>query len=167
LRTWNATSNSWNDQVWSAASGKRKYQNSQFTNVKGKGPVPEGYYSINLSLDPDRVATYNPETMDMYSNFGIQKIPEKGTNTAGKSYSFPGWGTMRARLEPMKDTETFGRDNFYLHDSVKGYTSGCIETDNAVFGQLMKIRGKQSSIKLKVLYTAKGGSTGGRAGLLK
>ncbi|MFN2622820.1 MAG: RHS repeat-associated core domain-containing protein, partial [Chthoniobacterales bacterium] len=111
-------------------SGKVGYQDSSSTNVVGKGPVPEGDYSINTALDPARTAEIIPQGEahegEYYSANGIQQ-------TTGED-----WGTERARLEKAPDNPT-DRDNFYLHNSDKGQTSGCIEApDKQLWDQLHK-----------------------------
>ena len=42
--------------------------------------------------------------------------------------------------------------SFYLHDSKKGYTHGCIEVESLLFDFLINYREDKSSIKLKVQY---------------
>ena len=39
---------------------------------------------------------------------------------------YPDWGTMRVRLTPVSG-QMFGRSGFYLHNSHKGFSHGCIE----------------------------------------
>jgi hypothetical protein len=51
--------------------------------------------------------------------------------------------------------------NFYLHDSHKGYTHGCIETETDVFWKLRLIRMTQPSIKVTVKYKSLNMSTNG------
>jgi hypothetical protein len=42
--------------------------------------------------------------------------------------AYQAWGTIRARLENRDGHKTAGRDGFYLHDSGKGESHGCVET---------------------------------------
>jgi RHS repeat-associated protein len=130
--------------AFNAVSGKLKHQSKSHQYEPWMGPIPEGGYSINLSLNPDRVAAIY-QTYELYNNVGIERIP----------VNFPlrsAWGYYRARLEPLPETNTFGRINFYLHDSSKGQTSGCIEVEHRFFLRLLEYRKNNSYIELYVIY---------------
>lgn len=47
------------------------------------------------------------------------------------------WGKTRLRIDPFdqrtRSTCAIRREGFYLHDSVKGYSHGCIEVDPMFF----------------------------------
>ena len=123
--------------------------------MKNLGPVPEGLYFINLEPDPNRIAKINKETGALYSNpeGGIERVPEKSiTNSGLHIYYRNVWGTMRARLQPLEGTNTYGRYNFYFHNSKKGHTSGCIECSTHLFSRLLNYRQNHSSIKVIVSY---------------
>src|SRR5215469_15100562 len=97
-----------------ATSGFPGFQYPQAQNQEN-GPLPEGRYRINLSLDPTRYTK-----LIKYGNV-YTTAPGVGVEWIG-----PGsddWGTWRARLEKVSVHST--RDNFYLHTSHKGYTHGC------------------------------------------
>ena len=118
------------------------------------GPVPSGVYSINLTLDPSRVASANRDTGDLYSGHGIQRIPDQTVRNDGVTTTYPGWGTWRMRLDPRQG-DTYGRDNFYLHNSHKGFTHGCIETCDDFMRDILAYRGKGNpTIDVLVRYTA-------------
>jgi RHS repeat-associated protein len=118
------------------------------------GPVPSGLYSINLRLDPSRFAQANRANGEIYSGHGIQRIPDETARTDGGTTIYPGWGTWRMRLDP-KRADTFGRSNFYLHNSHKGYTHGCIESCNDFLRDILAYRGKGNpTIDVLVRYTA-------------
>lgn len=140
------------------------YRNSkyQFTKQKlnegGKevtinvGPIPEGKYSIDLSLDPNR-----RWKLDKSGN----PIPDHGIEQIGNNY--PEWGTQRARLDIEPGTNTQGRDFFYFHNSTKGYSHGCVETQDGVFSKLLQYRSKgKTLIKVKISYGSQNKSTYGR-----
>jgi hypothetical protein len=68
------------------------------------------------------------------------------------------WGWHRVQLQPA-DARTAracspARGGFYLHDSTKGYTHGCIEVEGAFFDRLIRLArtGRQSRMSLKVAY---------------
>ena len=105
------------------------------------GPVPEGQYRINLSLDPSRVATVLP-TPELAAATGIQVVG--GVDVNGVRYQArEDWGTWRARLEKYRVNSR--RDNFYFHNSHKGYSHGCIETADRLYQLLVAYH--QSGLK--------------------
>src|SRR5688572_21478986 len=60
-------------------------------------------------------------------------------------------GTWRALLEPLPGTKTYGRTNFYFHNSEKGHTDGCIEVSGELYNVLVEIRNSgQKYIDVKV-----------------
>jgi hypothetical protein len=78
------------------------------------------------------------------SDIGVQEI--RGTH--------PEWGTWRARLEKKDVPNSYGRDNFYLHNSQKNYTSGCIETCDRLKKYLQNYKDRGNcSIDVRVSYT--------------
>jgi RHS repeat-associated protein len=150
------------------------YRNSkfQFTQVEVReggeqqkifvGPLPEGNYSIDLSLDPERqgnVASNGKTTPGQ----GMEKLTYFKN---GKEYvKSPDWGSRRARLNADPNTNLGGRDgNFYFHNSHKGYTHGCIETEPGLFKELMIIRRTQTKIRVKIKYRSKNATTNGKTG---
>lgn len=75
-------------------------------------------------------------------------------------------GIIEYDLNPQDDVTKrsclpIKRGGFYLHDSTKGYSHGCIEVEGAFFTQLrayIKIN-KEKRLKLQIKYS--GGSTYG------
>jgi len=136
------------------------YRNARFQNQKNAGPTMEGKYRINLKPDPNRIAKADPNTCELLRNpeGGIEKIPETCTSNDGETYIFPGWGTVRAYLEPQQEQP---RGSFYLHDSAKGYTHGCTETEKALFGLLLAFRQTNDYIYVMVDYPTGTSSTYG------
>ncbi len=65
--------------------------------------------------------------------YGVQRIRPQYTLSNGQIGYPTGWGTWRARLEP-RDVSG-GRHNFYLHNSTKGYTHGCVETCDSLYSR--------------------------------
>mgnify|MGYP001139234965 CR=1 FL=1 len=132
-------------EMYNAVSGYRGYQKPKYTNLRNRGPRPPGAYSINLKLDPNRFAKLRNNGYTI-AGYGIQKIP------IGFMSSNP-WGNRRARLEPLPGTDLLGRGNdFYLHDSHKGYTHGCIEIEPAFFTRLLDYRETNGLIEVYVMY---------------
>jgi hypothetical protein len=44
------------------------------------------------------------------------------------------WGSFRAALEPYPNTDTRGRDGFYLHGGATAGSKGCIDVGGGFFG---------------------------------
>lgn len=106
------------------------------------------------------MASVDPSTGEILSGNGIQNIPASYTTTNGTTYTYPGWGSMRARLNPISG-KMYGRHSFYLHNSHKGFSHGCIEVGGNFFGRLIKYGQSYSSIRLTVRYPSMNTSTYG------
>jgi len=131
---------------WSQATSRCQTEN---------GPLPPGRYKINLGPNPDRFASVL-DTGELASGQGVQQIPSSGTTPDGRTFTYPGWGTWRARLTPIGSTSTTGRPspNFYLHNSVKGYSHGCVETPDKFRDLLKSYRSSGNrSIEVRVNYS--------------
>jgi RHS repeat-associated protein len=134
-----------------ATSGYSDRQAPQYQSLEA-GPVPEGLYRVNLALDPSRFASLAADGSNLYSAFGVQRIKDRYRLPDGQ-WGYPeGWGTWRARLEKVRVGSK--RDNFYLHDSTKGYTHGCIETCSDLYDRFAKYHQQGiGSILVNVSYT--------------
>ena len=155
------------EHVYKASSG---FPGHQDTSQQGQelGPIPEGKYSVNLKPNPDRVAQADSKTGEIYSAEGIQRLPQQFTTDDGTTYTYGshgtggGWGTNRARLDPAENTDTSGRSNFYLHDSSKGYSHGCVETQTGLIDNMKAYRATGAkSIDVVVKYQSGTTSTYG------
>jgi len=121
------------DPLIFAASSGRVIQIAAAQNNSNEGPVPTGKYRILAQFDPQQT-TYDQANALLkngedsvtgpYKNFrqGIQRLP---VTPDGSPHS-PAWGENRVRMEPLFKVPA-DRGGFYLHDSHKGSTSGCIE----------------------------------------
>jgi hypothetical protein len=118
--------------LFSATSGLPGSQIAREQSNKDHGPVPEGTYKFLARIDPlqssvsdanKREATATRDGALSITNMdeGIQFLPVGGN---GPVYS--NWGTMRVRLAPVRGN-MFSRSGFYLHNSHKGFSHGCIE----------------------------------------
>jgi hypothetical protein len=148
--------------TFKGTSGMPGYRQAQYQGVKNAGPTPEGKYSINLK-PALRVAKADPNTGELVSNpeGGIESIPETFTTRNGEIYTYPGWGTIRAKLDPDPQTNTQGRYAFYLHDSQKGYTHGCVECEQDFFDILLDYQKENNLIEVQVDYETPATSTYG------
>ena len=85
---------------------------------------------------------------------GIERIPGEQPVPGGPTIISSDWGSWRARLQPRPGTNTFGRDFLYIHNSHKGYTSGCIETCDELLDELIRNRNAGvSQIDVVIRYT--------------
>lgn len=147
-------------KVCPATSGLPGWQDPSFQDQSDQGPVPEGLYRIDLTPDPYRIARHSASSGEMLASpqGGIEQIPGP---TGG--WAWPGWGSWRARLGPVSVPNAFGRSNFYLHDSRKGYTHGCVETCSNLLADLIDYRtAGNKNIDVRIRYT--GRSTQGATG---
>ena len=135
--------------------------------TRNAGPIPEGKYYLKLRIARPKYARDDgTRRCNLRPAGAIQRIPRKGDPTRGPKRSEAGkcepfwanWGWHRIRLEPA-NTKTANacrprRGGFYLHDSSKGYTHGCIEVEGAFFTKLIKFAktSKQSRMVVTVAY---------------
>jgi hypothetical protein len=115
------------------------------------GPIMEGSYSINCTLDPNRVAQFM-EDGRLYNAEGILKVPDKMINSDENP-----WGNRMARLDP--DMRTLNRicanrrdNNFYIHDCEKNWTSGCIGVESSFFNMLLIYAKNNDKLWVSVVY---------------
>lgn len=150
--TWYRTPAAW----FRATSGLVRNAGAQ--NLPDNGPIPEGIYSFLAELDPMRTATYDSATKTLVdTREGIQDIP-------GGTPVSVAWGKHRVRLTPVSGGIA-SRGGFYLHDSDKGHTHGCIETEEAFFRMLIAYAKDPAKSKrrltIKVAYSSPSASTEG------
>ena len=112
------------------------------------GPTPEGDYNIDLR-PPITVAKIG-RNGDMKGKDGIEQIP-----TAHPIYGdySQGWGTYRARLEPLDRKNMKGRGSVYIHNSHKGKTHGCQESEGLTKAILDAKKRGQKDFGVRIKYT--------------
>jgi len=156
-------------QTFPASSGLPGSQSVANQCVPDAGPIPAGNYRLQLKVDPHTYARNDgTNTCRLSPASGIQKIPRGGLPLAAPSGPSAGacegywanWGWNRVRL--TADTATskacvsykVKRDGFYIHDSTKGFSHGCIEVDGSFFNKLYAHtkKAKESTMLLKVSY---------------
>jgi hypothetical protein len=144
------------------------WRDSQFYCVKDHGPVPEGMYSLSTVVDPNTYAKVNkdPDVCTVYAGKDIQKIP-RGADAGACEAFWVNWGKNRVALKPS-DAETRNacspvRDGFYLHDSTKGFSHGCIEVQGIFFDDLYDFaksaKGKRLTLRVKYTHQSTQGGT--------
>jgi len=129
------------------------------------GPVPPGFYKVYLA-DQGAAQDDGRDACNLKPAWGIQSIP-RGAAAGDCEEFWVNWGTNRARLEPA-DAATRNRcapvrGGFYLHDSTKGYSHGCIEVEGRIFPLLRTYaRGsRRATMIVKVEYVGDRATNGG------
>jgi hypothetical protein len=157
---------------WPATSGMVGYQSAEFQHVVDHGPIPEGMYTLSLkvggnatvtSYKKDKSGALTEANLDVRSEIQsltcIKNPAQDPNNPNDDVLLFQNWGSNRVRLSRVKvfNKNTWHRGGFYIHDSTKGYTHGCIEVASAFFDVLRtyaKNNGKrQATLGLVVKYT--------------
>jgi RHS repeat-associated protein len=130
-------------QSWTATSGREGYQSSEYQNVKDKGPLPEGSYTV----DPAR-------TQEWKNNSTFQKAIAQVGRGAWRGGT-KSWGEYRTWITPMEGTNTYGRSGFSIHGGTIPGSAGCIDLtkDNNAFHSWLKSYGQ--TIRLNVQYGGK------------
>ena len=145
--TYNGTQLVW-DGVgsWNASSGLPDYQNSLNQDLSDKGPIPEGTYRVPLKLGKSATVTSykrdrggNVTTAVLDTRSEIESLQcVRSPLDRSSVLLFNQWGSNRVRITKIKikRAKAAHRDGFYLHDSTKGFSHGCIELDTAFFKAL-------------------------------
>jgi hypothetical protein len=108
-------------------NGKRHDKSSEthgakFQQDKNEGPLPEGKYYIERLQEQNRK---NNSTLSQYYNYLFTDDVNKA-NFHGKGGKFA-WGDYRMMINPYRSTNTYGRDNFYIHGGSIAGSGGCID----------------------------------------
>ena len=124
-----------------ATSGLPGYQFPNHQCVKENDPIPEGYYKVYLA-NRGTAKQDTSEDCKLAPAWGVEKIP-RGTEAGTCEEFWANWGNHRVRLEPA-DVQTQRvcsptRGGFYIHDSTKGYSHGCIEVERRFFPHLKSL----------------------------
>lgn len=123
------------------------------------GAIPEGNYKIYVLFQGEANIKQNCE---LKPSWGWTTIPEE--KPGGCLWSE--WGHNRARLEPVDDKTKKAcdgsRGGFYIHDSTKGYSHGCIEVEPKFFRVLKAaIKGGEKHFIISVHYVPDRVTNGG------
>jgi len=159
--------------IFRASSGLPGRQSSVLQCDPIGGPIPEGSYFFLLRED----TTVPAPTADCHidPSWTIQRIPSG--QAAGECAPYwAAWGKNRVRLNRagrLPPDCRVPRDGFYLHDSGKGYTHGCIEVEPRFFEVLRHMVATMNSphgkrrdrLNLLVKYMSGQTTNGGTYGL--
>ena len=163
----------WNGHgTYRASSGMVGFQLPRQQCVPEKGPVPSGNYAIALTEDKKPGQDDGTGICNLKPSSKIQRIP-RGKDAGDCEPYWSLWGFYRVRLEPA-DAETAQRckpwrGGFYIHDSEKGFTHGCIEVEPGFFKELLAylaaMRARRvplrKKLSLAVRYVAERPTNGG------
>lgn len=123
--------------IFRASSGARSSQWADRQCDPEAGPIPEGSYFLWLREDPSQPEPTS--TCNLPPTWGLQAIP-RGTAAGSCEPFWSAWGTNRIRLVPLDQKTRVAcqepREGFYIHDSTKGFTHGCIEVEPKFFDLL-------------------------------
>jgi len=116
---------------FAATSGLVGHQVAREKCNKDHGPLPEATYTLSASIDRQQA------TVQMANDMGERSITNgregiQFLRIGGNGPVDVPWGTMRVKLSPKGDV--CGRSGFYLHNSHKGYSHGCIEVGASTTG---------------------------------
>lgn len=156
-------------KIYKATSGMVDFQKAEFQSKKDAGPIPAGRYNLLLMEDKSQ-AKGNFTTCSLIPSQKLQRIPRgmdavipttiqerlrrQGYSDTTCDTYWANWGANRIAVSPLTGTKTFGRAGFYIHDSQKFFTHGCIEVEPVFFDDLrlfMKST-KKKFLLLKVEY---------------
>lgn len=157
-------------QVYKASSGlpadkdSPESRDTKYYCVKDHGPVPEGNYTLSTTVDPKDYATVDKDSCTVYAGSGIQQIP-RGADAGECEKYWVNWGKNRVALQPADDATRTAcspqRDGFYLHDSVKGFSHGCIEMEGRFFADLREHAKSSNGRRMTLVVKYKHQSTQG------
>ncbi len=155
----------WNGVRFKATTGFKGFQHPAQQCTPEYGPIPEGFYKL-YPADKGTAKDDGTDRCSLAPAWGIQQIP-RGAD-AGKCEPFwMNWGRNRVRMEPAdlmtKKACNPVRGGFYLHDSIKGYSHGCIEVEGTFFHSLRHYTGatRQNHLVLRVKYVPDRVTNGG------
>lgn len=143
--------------LFAATSGLMNHQYASQQSNKGHGPVPEGLYAVATSIDPaqNSVDAANKRGDMAFANPDprIQFLPVGGSGPTNEN-----WGTLRVQLVPIAGNMYY-RNGFYLHNSEKGFSHGCIECgktrDGVDFFSTLLAYAKESHRKPRLIIRVK------------
>ncbi len=126
-------------KYYPAQSGHNDYQSAKYTNVSNEGPIPEGDYLLAQGSGQDYNNLSWREKNGLYNGIRWFELPD-------------GWGKSRIPIQPLPDTNTFGRHSMYVHGGAVPGSAGCIDLtyrNDDFYNDWLKYNG---NLPLKVKY---------------
>ena len=129
-------------QQANAVSGRPGYQSSEYQDQKSTGPIPEGTYVARQ----EQLQFMDLKGLIVGSAVVVKE--DLGGKWPGSYYS---WGNSRVWLEPSKETNTYGRDNFSIHGGMWPGSAGCIDMTGQIgqFTYWLESTGKDLLVYVK------------------
>jgi len=130
--------------TFKATSGLTGHQSASEQTKSDMGPIPAGRYTFSIKLaGTAHVVDVAHSTLD--TKQGIESLDDM-PGPDGKLYQSSAWGHNRVRLNPqiIFNSKARHRGGFYLHDSTKGYSHGCIEVQPTFFTKLRSYAEQQA-----------------------
>jgi len=162
-----------NNKTYKATSGLPRWQHPKFQQVREKGPTPEGLYSVAIFYN-GIAEIGSASSCQLKSGWGIQNVPGEGAATSRDNEDcwdnyWVNWGTTRLQFAAVKGAANAAphRSGFYIHNSQKGYSHGCIEVENAFFEDMaiyIKSVSQIHHLRLRVRYLSDNMVTNGGTG---
>ncbi len=127
---------------WDAVSGRPGYQSPEYQDQKSTGPIPEGTYVARQ----EQLQFMDLKGLIVGTAVAVKE--DSGGKWPGSYYS---WGNSRVWLEPSKETNTYGRDNFSIHGGMWPGSAGCIDMTGQIgqFTYWLESTGKDLLIYVK------------------
>ncbi len=130
---------------WPAYSGKEQFWRNklfgvEYQKMKDEGPIPEGRYNV-------------PQAR--FQVLPVNDIEQKNKSLVGRG-TWPGWhkswGAQRVWLEPMPETDRYGRDGFSIHGGTEPGSAGCIDLVERMPYFAYKFLCYRQDMMLEVIY---------------
>jgi hypothetical protein len=139
LLHWRSPGDGRPEASYRATSGLTGHQYTSEQCVPEAGPVPPGHYQLLLRVDRNGAQDDGTNQCSLRPSTAIQTIPRGPAAGPCEPY-WANWGRHRVRFEPADSVTRHAchppRGGFYLHDSTKGYSHGCIEVETSFFTRL-------------------------------
>lgn len=154
----------WRGQgVFKATSGLPGFQLRHQQCLPDHGPIPEGVYGLDIGDDARPARDDGTHRCNLAWSPTLETIP-RGDAAGVCEPLWANWGQRRVALTPLDERTRRAcdtpRGGFFLHDSAKGYTHGCVEIEARFFEVLRTYRQGmkrhllpwRSTLYLQVMY---------------
>ncbi len=137
-------------KTWDAMSGHSDYQCKTNTNVKGKGPIPEGVWDVKRN----QLQHWND--ISLKSKMASYLSPILKPIRGKSSGEWPGgpisWGEHRIWLKPEDGTDNQNRTDLTIHGGWDFGSAGCIDLAKGMNDFINWYQEQNDDMKLFVRY---------------